>query len=179
MQGRLIAGVVLAGAAIGFLIPSGAPEPVAAPPAAPLVKKSNSPADTTAESDSDTIESAPRKTVLQRGANGHFFADAMVNGQSIHFVVDTGATTVALTMDDARKLGLSFDPSEFEVIGRGASGDVRGKAVILHHVAIDRQEGFDIPAVILGEGLDVSLLGQSWLGVVDSVQISGDTMTLG
>jgi aspartyl protease family protein len=179
MQGRLIAGVVLAGAAIGFLIPSGAPEPATSPTPAPLVKKSATKADTSTETVTETMESAPRKTVLHRGANGHFFADAMVNGQSIHFVVDTGATTVALTMDDARKLGLSFDPSQFEVIGRGASGDVRGKEVILHHVAIDRQEGFDIPAVILGEGLDVSLLGQSWLGVVDSVQISGDTMTLG
>ncbi len=173
MQGRWIAGVVVAGAAIGFLIPSGKP---VAPPAPVAAAK---PAPAKPANANVELTSAPRKTQLTRGANGHFFADALVDGQSVHFVVDTGASIVVLTMDDARKLGIPFDRSEFEVIARGASGDVRGKTITLHHIAVGRQEAWDVEAAIVDEGLDVSLLGQSWLGAVDSVQISGDTMTLG
>jgi aspartyl protease family protein len=177
MEARWIAGVIVTGAAVGFLVPTGKPSPSPAPVVAakPAPGKATSAEDTA----KDTMVTAPRKTVLYRNSDGHFYTDALVNGSSVHFVVDTGASFVALTSEDARKIGIPFDRSEFEVIGRGASGDVRGKVITLHHIAIGRQEGWDVEAAIIDKGLDVSLLGQSWLGVVDSVQISGETMTLG
>ena len=69
-----------------------------------------------------------RETVLERDANGHFYTHAKVNDSDlVHFVVDTGATVVALTVEDARRLGIPVNPSEFTVVGEGASGFVRGR----------------------------------------------------
>lgn len=116
-------------------------------------------------------------TTLQRGADGHFYADATVDGQPVQMLVDTGASTVALTMDDARRLNLPVDPATFQVVGMGASGPTRGAMVMLADVALaDRHVG-PVRAVVL-EGLDRSLLGQSFLGRMNEVRIEGDRMTL-
>lgn len=102
--------VVAAGIGIGLALPAAKPAPriaaAAAPP--PLARET------------------PRPTVVERAASGHFLAVAEVNQQPIRFIVDTGADTVALTLDDARTAGVPFDPSQFEVIGKGAAGYVRG-----------------------------------------------------
>lgn len=116
-------------------------------------------------------------TELRRAADGHFYADAQVNGFPVPMLVDTGASTVALTIGDAQRLGITVDPASFEVVGAGASGPVRGARVVLDSVAIGGRHEGPIAAVVL-EGLDRSLLGQSWLGRLDQVQITGDTMTL-
>ena len=63
-----------------------------------------------------------REVVIERKSDGHFYADAMVNGQLVRFLVDTGATGVALTAKDARHVGIFFSPGEFTVVGKGASG---------------------------------------------------------
>ncbi len=115
--------------------------------------------------------------VLRRQSDGHFYVDAMVNGQLIHFVVDTGASDVALSIKDAQHIGLAFSPDEFEVIGTGASGPVRGKRVVLKNVAIGQKEAFDVSGSIL-DGSEISLLGQSYLSRIGLVKISGDEMLL-
>lgn len=116
-------------------------------------------------------------TELRRGADGHFTAGAIVDGQPVEMLVDTGATSVALTVDDARRLGLPVDPASFQVVGTGASGPVRGMAVTLADVAVGTTHAGPVEAVVL-DGLDRSLLGQSYLRRLAQVEISGDTMTL-
>jgi len=118
----------------------------------------------------------PRETVLEREDNGHFFTVADVNGEPIKFVVDTGATTVALTQDDARRAGVKFDPSQFDVVGSGASGAVRGQQVFLNDVVLDGKRVSGIHGLVL-EGLGISLLGQNYLSHVD-ISIVGDKMVL-
>lgn len=117
-------------------------------------------------------------TVLDRKSDGHFYVDAMVNENAINFVVDTGATVVALTKADARAAGISFNPNRFRVIARGASGDVRGEKVTIKRLAIGQKEAWDVEAVVVDDGLDVSLLGQSYLEQIGSVSIANDKMTL-
>ena len=75
--------------------------------------------------------------VLDRGPSGHFETDASVNGQSLPFVVDTGADVVALTVDDARRAGLYVDPTSFKVIAEGASGPVRGQDIMLDRIEVN------------------------------------------
>ena len=116
-------------------------------------------------------------TTLYRAANGHFTAGATVNGQPMEMLVDTGATSVALTLDDARRLGLAVDPATFQVVGTGASGPVRGMGVTLADVAVEGKHIGGVDAVVL-DGLARSLLGQSYLRRLAQVEISGDTMTL-
>ena len=117
------------------------------------------------------------ETILERGPGGHFYTDASVNGSSIPFVVDTGATTVALTVDSARAAGLYVDPTSFTVVGSGASGATRGKLVKLDRIEVAGRTVENVDAVVL-EGLAVNLLGQSVLTRLGSVEMRGDKMVL-
>jgi len=126
---------------------------------------------------SDSAGSSSGTVTLQRAYDGHFYADARVNGAAIHFLVDTGASGIALSADDARRAGLAFDSNQSEVIGSGASGAVLGHYVRLNRVELGMKSVSDTQAVIL-DGGDRSLLGQSFLSQFGSVEIHGDTMVL-
>lgn len=163
--------VIALGAAIGLMLPaSHRAAPAAPPPAAPK-------AATLAAADDPGTPMVPVETKLERAPNGHFYADGNVNGQPVRLVVDTGASTVALTVADAQRIGVPFSPNEFTVIGSGASGPVRGQPVTLDSVEVGGKQVHGVRAAVI-EGLDVSLLGQTYLGRIGSVQMSGDTMTL-
>ncbi|HEX8401078.1 MAG TPA: TIGR02281 family clan AA aspartic protease [Allosphingosinicella sp.] len=120
---------------------------------------------------------APPETHLRRQDNGHFYVDAEVNGRIVRFVVDTGASIVALTEEDARRIGIPFDPAEFQIVGKGASGDVRGASIMLSTVSVEGKKVHDVRGAII-QGGSVSLLGQSYLSALTSVNMSRDTMTL-
>ena len=152
---RLFLFVVAVGVVIGLLLPSSEPAPAAV--AAP---------------------GSAKEVVLTRGSTGHFFTRANVNGKpGVKFIVDTGASIVALTIDDAQKLGIPVDPSKFTIIGEGASGAVRGQRVMLDSVDVDGIRVENVRGVIL-ESSTLSLLGQSFLGSVDQVSIAGDFLSL-
>ena len=119
------------------------------------------------------------QSVLRRQPDGHFYADAIVEGQNIHFLVDTGATIVALTGDDAEALGLYWDDQDLRPIGRGASGIVYGLPATIKVMEVGGLEARNVEAAIIPEGLGVSLLGQSFLSKIDNVEIAGDEMRLG
>ena len=153
-----LASVVAIGLGIGFLIPSG--ETGKAPAASP-----------------GTVAGAAGETRLARAPSGHFHTQALVNGEPVDFVVDTGATSVVLTMRDARRIGIDFDPDQFEVIGTGASGPVRGQEVVIERVSVDGKEVQTLRGAVL-EGLGVSLLGQAYLSRISSVEMAGDEMVL-
>ena len=119
------------------------------------------------------------EVVLPREADGHFYATVSAEMRDFRMLVDTGASVVALTGDDALDMGLDWDPQAVSVIGRGASGDVHGVPVTIPQLRIGEFEAQNIEAVIVPEGLDVSLLGQSFLGRLSKVAISDDRMVLG
>ncbi|MEO1968712.1 MAG: TIGR02281 family clan AA aspartic protease [Sphingomonadaceae bacterium] len=116
---------------------------------------------------------------LTRSPDGHFYSDVAVNRRTIHALVDTGASVVALTGADASAIGLRWNPADVRVIGSGASGPVEGVPVMLDTVELGRHEARQVQAVIIPQGLDVSLLGQSYLSTIDPVRIEGDRMLLG
>ena len=110
------------------------------------------------------------EVVLDQSSDGHFYADAKVNGAAVRFLVDTGSSTVALTQEDARRAGVDFDPARFELLGEGASGFVRGTQVKLASVDIGAIEADNINAAVV-EGASVSLLGLPFLEEVDEIVI--------
>jgi len=116
-------------------------------------------------------------TSIERGADGRFHVDAAINGQSLPFLVDTGADQIALTVDDARSLGLDIDPDEFGPVGMGAGGVVNGLRVSLDSVEVVGRDLGALDAVVL-DGLTHNLLGQSVLRRVGGLEISGDTMII-
>jgi aspartyl protease family protein len=118
------------------------------------------------------------ETSLDRAPDGHFYADVMVNGTSIHFMIDTGASMVALTRDDAQRIGLQFSDGDFTGAAQTAGGQVKLKPVTLDRVTLGALEANQVEAAIVGDGLGQSLLGQSWLRQVGKVTIEGDRMVL-
>ena len=119
----------------------------------------------------------PDETRLEREGNGHFYTEVLVSGEPVLMLVDTGASSVALTPADAERVGIDFSEEEFEPIGTGASGPVRGTRIILASVEVDGKEVAAVEGAVV-QDLDVSLLGQSYLSKLDSVSMNGDTMVL-
>jgi aspartyl protease family protein len=115
---------------------------------------------------------------LQRAGDGHFYADVRIDTRDYRMLVDTGASVVALTGEDARGMGLHWDPNALAPVAHGASGPVLGVPVVLESVAVGDFEASGVQAIIVPEGLPVSLLGQSFLSQVPQVRISGDDLTL-
>ncbi len=176
MQKLLLLAIVL-GTALGLILPSNPPGDGAG--AAPKHGFEAAAATNKAADPSDEAQPASHSPArIERQENGHFYVDAEVNGgELVHFLVDTGATSVALTVEDARRLGVGFSPSEFTVIGTGASGEVRGQMVTLARVSVQGREVRDVNGAVI-EGLTTSLLGQSYLSRIGSIEMSGDHMTL-
>jgi len=114
---------------------------------------------------------------LPRQDDGHFYLDMLVNGVPIRFLVDTGASLVALTVKDAQIAAVPVDRAQFQVVGRGASGDVRGQVVELGQLGIAGKTVTSVDAVVI-DGGEQSLLGQNFLSRFDSVEINGDEMVL-
>jgi aspartyl protease family protein len=115
--------------------------------------------------------------VLERHADGHFYADVAVNGVPISMLVDTGASAVALSAEDARRAGIATTIGMNEVVGEGAGGAVQGDIVTIDRISLGGTEMLDVPAAVL-KGGSTSLLGQSFLREFDTVEISGDRMHL-
>lgn len=117
--------------------------------------------------------------VLPRAGDGHFYAEVTVDGVSSIMLVDTGASVIALTGADARSIGIEWNPDEVRQVARGAGGPVHGVRVTLGAVRVGDFEAGGIEAVVVPEGLAVSLLGQSFLSRIERVEIGPDEMTLG
>lgn len=118
-----------------------------------------------------------RALVLRRDGSGQFHVTALVEGQDVRFLVDTGADVVALTIDEAEQLGLPVDPGSFQPIMQTASGVGYGAPVTIDSLEVGGQVFRSVPAVVV-EGLTVNLLGQSVLRQLGKVELSGDRMVI-
>lgn len=123
------------------------------------------------------IDQLNQSIELKRDNNGYFFVDVEINGAPVHMLVDTGATVIALSRNDAQMAGIATPIGMNEVVGQGADGEVRGEQVMLDKVALGDKSVEHLPAIILNTG-GQSLLGQSFLSKFASVKIEGDTMVL-
>ena len=104
--------------------------------------------------------------------------DAVVNGVPISFLVDTGASDVVLTLDDAEALG--FDPRrlDFSERYRTANGVVRAAPVSLREVRIGQFSLYDLDAAVNEAPIGISLLGMSFLREFGGYRVAGDRLYL-
>ena len=101
---------------------------------------------------------------IQAEPNGHFETEAEVNGRRIDFMVDTGATIVALSYEDAERAGLYLNDSDFTRAVTTANGIARVAPVRLDRVTVGDITVRDVPAAVAEPGrLKTSLLGMSFL----------------
>jgi aspartyl protease family protein len=115
---------------------------------------------------------------LQRGADGHWRAEARVNGRKIELIVDTGATLVALTQDDAKAAGIDVRKLRYDARVRTASGTARAATVTLERIQIGNVRVRDVEAMVIEGGLSVSLLGMSFLERLEQFDVRGQTLRL-
>jgi len=114
---------------------------------------------------------------LLREDDGHFYADVRINGAPIRMLIDTGASGIALSREDAQMAGLATSIGMTDVVGQGAGGEVHGEFVQLDRVELGPLSASGLDAVIL-DGGQQSLLGQSFLRKFGKVQIEEDRMVL-
>jgi len=117
-------------------------------------------------------------TEISRAKDGLFYVTAMVNGAPVRFLVDTGASVVVLTPEDARRAGLSLAPAAFTGLASTANGKTTMARVSLNEVIVAGTRIEAIDAAVVEQGLHVSLLGQSMLSRLNSVTIRADSMVL-
>jgi len=115
---------------------------------------------------------------LSRAMDGHYYVLAQVNGKPVEFVIDTGATQIVLTQDDAARAGLSTENLAFVGRASTANGMIDTAPVRLDSFVIGPIEDRGIAASVNGGALDKSLLGMSYLERFSSVEISGGKMIL-
>jgi aspartyl protease family protein len=115
---------------------------------------------------------------IAKASDGHYWAEGLVNGSHIRFLVDTGATAVALTPADAERLG--FNPSDLKFTYRvtTAAGETRAAAVKLADVTVAGARLENVDALVIEKGLDASLLGMSYLGRLASFQATRQALIL-
>jgi aspartyl protease family protein len=109
-------------------------------------------------------------TIIDREPDGHYWTRADVDGTAVKFMVDTGASTVAITFRDAQRIGLNPEELDFKWEIRTAGGIVHGAAVTLDKIRIGRVEVDNVEAMVLREGLEQSLLGMTFLGELYSYE---------
>lgn len=114
--------------------------------------------------------------VLTASSGGHFLTLGSINGRSTQFMVDTGATAVALGPDDARSMGIDVDKAP-RVAGSTANGTVWMHRVKLRSVRIQDVEVHDVDAVVVPQAMPHVLLGNSFLTRFQ-MKRDNDVMTL-
>ncbi len=131
-----------------------------------------------AEAAISTPKPAPTTAQVTKGADGHYWAEAMVDGKVVRFLVDTGATAVALTADDARRLGYNPAGLDYRYDVITAEGKVKAAAVQLRSISIAGARVDNVDALILERGLHTSLLGMSYLGKLQSFEATRTSLIL-
>jgi aspartyl protease family protein len=160
---KLAVAVVVAGLAVVFLVDREGTSPTV--PAAPQAAAARAPA-------------AVSELVLQAGPHGHFMVEATVNGTPITFLVDTGASSIYLTPDDAARLGWTPPRLTYSERYSTASGVVHAAPVTLRSLRVGQLELYDLPASVGQQPSSVSLLGMSFLKRFASYEVRGDRLIL-
>ncbi|CAN7431725.1 TIGR02281 family clan AA aspartic protease [Phenylobacterium sp. LjRoot219] len=116
---------------------------------------------------------------VMKASDGHFWAEGAVNdGARVRFLVDTGATAVALTPADAERLGFDLKTLKYGYSVVTAGGRARAASVKLASITIAGARLDDVDAVVIEKGLDASLLGMSYLGRLSSFQATRQALFL-
>ncbi len=115
---------------------------------------------------------------ISRASDGHYWAEADINGRAVRVLVDTGASVVALTRDDALRLGFMLESTDFDHTVITANGEGRAARIELAHVAVAGARVERVQALVVERGLPASLLGMSYLGRLSRIEATPHGLTL-
>ncbi len=120
-----------------------------------------------------------RILVLQADGRGHFLLHPQVDGLAVRMMVDTGASIVALTAEDAEKAGIRPNPGDFKRPISTANGTVMVAQALIRELRVGDIRVNDVEAVVVPAGrLGTSLLGMSFLRRLKGFDMAGGRLTL-
>ncbi|KGF68084.1 hypothetical protein LL06_18510 [Hoeflea sp. BAL378] len=116
---------------------------------------------------------------IRKSLNGHFEAEGRVNGETVDFLIDTGATSIALSHDDAMRIGFTEAELSYTLVISTANGQGRAAAVRLDSVDIGSIGRTGLRAVVAEPGqLDQSLLGMNFISSLSAFEMRRDEVIL-
>lgn len=126
--------------------------------------------------------SAPRAAgeaiELRRADDDHFWADVKINGVATRMMVDTGASSIALTPRDARRIGLDVESLRYTIPVSTAQGASFAAPVTLDTISLGAIRFDRIPAAVMRDESDASLLGMSFLNRLEGFEVRSDALLL-
>ncbi len=113
-----------------------------------------------------------------RALDGHFYAELTVNNKKVEFVIDTGASDIVLSQNDAKNLGFKVGDLVYSGRASTANGVVPMARITLDRLVLGRFTDRKITAMVNGGDLDTSLLGMRYLERFRKIEIAGSRLTL-
>jgi len=169
--------VLIAGVAIGAVLYLDSKERTQAKTAPQTI--ANSAPTTSVKTTKTTVrQSASVVSIPKDTRSGQYHYKGRVNSGYVDFLVDTGASAVALTATDARKAGLRAADLSYNVPISTAGGRNYAARVTLDQVALGGIILRDVEAFVVKEGLETSLLGMTWLGQLQEVKATPNALLL-
>lgn len=124
------------------------------------------------------VQSGPRSVSLAADPSGHFVADIKINGLFIKGLFDTGATQIALPLSEARRIGIDPPAADYRVPVNTASGLTQAAKVKLREVRLETIVVQDLDALVIRDGLEVTLIGMSFFKQLQSTEMRGAMLVL-
>ncbi len=147
-------------------------------PQAPEGSQEQRTAKQTAKGSRKASRPASRALTIRASAGGHFVVEADVDGADIRFMVDTGATEVVLTPEDAARIGFDLRARNFTREFNTAGGIIRAAPVTLRRLRIGQLVMRDVEAWVNESPLFISLLGMSFLKRLDGYEVEDGKLIL-
>jgi aspartyl protease family protein len=121
----------------------------------------------------------PRLVDVPRGNGGEFSLQARINGVATPMVIDTGATSVVLSYETARAIGLPLELLDYNIDVETVSGRTRAARLTLDRLAIGKLVERSVPALVVPRGqMKTNLLGMSFLDRLESWEVRPDKLKL-
>lgn len=128
--------------------------------------------------DPSGVTSTDEGLMVHRSRDGHFWLRINMNGVPLRFMVDTGASNIVLSPDDARRAGFPAHTLNFNRIAQTANGPVKFARATATSLQVGELILYDVPVTVNGAKMDGSLLGMSVLNRFSSIEFRGDTLIL-
>lgn len=128
---------------------------------------------------STSVARRGRMAEIKAGVHGHYYANAEINGRPVSVMVNSGASIVALTFDDAQRAGIYIRDSDYTQYVNTANGVARIAPLMLDRVGIGDITVRNVPAAVSEPGkLTTSLLGMSFLNRLQRVDMRSGVLVL-
>ncbi len=115
---------------------------------------------------------------IRQSADGHFWVDAKVNALPVRFLIDSGATTTAMTLATAEDAGIEISDSPFPIILNTANGSVEARRGSIQSLEIGPMVAKGLPVVVAAEFGDSNVIGMNFLSKLGSWRVEGAEMVL-